>query len=48
MDDEWRVAEVVRQPRSAAIAGLAFGLILTGVLVLLHSASIHRSRCDAP
>lgn len=29
----------VRQPRSAAIAGLAFGLILTRVLVLLHSAA---------
>lgn len=39
MDDQWRVAAVVRQPRSAAIAGLAFGLILTGVLVLLQSAA---------
>ena len=39
MDDQWRVATVVREPRSAAIAGLAFGLILTGVLVLLQSAA---------
>ena len=31
MAEEWRVAAAVRQPRSAAIAGLAFGLILTGV-----------------
>ena len=39
MGEDWRVAQVVRQPRSAAIAGLAFGLILTGVLVLPHSAA---------
>jgi hypothetical protein len=29
----------VRQPRAAAVAGLAFGLILSSVLVLLHSAA---------
>lgn len=38
MDDEWRMAPAVRRPRSAATAGLAFGLIPTGVLVLLQSA----------
>jgi hypothetical protein len=33
------VAAAVRQPKAAAVAGLAFGLILTGVLVLLQSAT---------
>ncbi len=33
------IAQAVRAPRSAAIAGLVFGLILSGVLVLLHSAA---------
>ena len=33
------VAAAVRQPKAAAFAGLAFGLILTGVLVLLNSAA---------
>jgi hypothetical protein len=37
--DEDRRMAAARHPRAAAIAGLAFGLILTGVLVLLHSAA---------
>jgi hypothetical protein len=39
MDDGLRVARAIRQPRAAAIAGLAFGLILIAVLVLLQSAA---------
>lgn len=39
MDNATSVVAAVRQPRSAAIAGLAFGLILGGVLVLLQSAA---------
>jgi hypothetical protein len=38
MEEDRRMA-AARQPKAAAIAGLAFGLILTGVLVLLHSAA---------
>lgn len=33
------VVAAVRQPKAAAFAGLAFGLILAGVLVLLQSAA---------
>jgi hypothetical protein len=39
MEEKWLVASAVRQPRAAAIAGLAFGLILAGVLLLLNSAA---------
>ena len=39
MEESWPVASAVRQPKSAAIAGLAFGLILTAVLLLLDSAA---------
>ncbi|HYO18264.1 MAG TPA: hypothetical protein VES02_06315 [Dermatophilaceae bacterium] len=39
MDEKWPVASAVRQPKAAAIAGLAFGLILASVLVLLNSAA---------
>lgn len=39
MDNGTGVVAAVRQPKAAAIAGLAFGLILTGVLVLLQSAA---------
>jgi hypothetical protein len=37
--DRSSLARGVRQPRAAAVAGLAFGLILGAVLVLLQSAS---------
>jgi hypothetical protein len=36
--DRAQVARIVRGPTAAAIAGLAFGIILATVLVLLHSA----------
>ena len=39
MDRATSVVAAVRQPKAAAIAGLAFGLILGGVLVLLQSAA---------
>lgn len=39
MDNATSVVVAVRQPKAAAIAGLAFGLILGGVLVLLQSAA---------
>lgn len=39
MEESWPVASAVRQPKAAAIAGLAFGLILTAVLLLLESAA---------
>ena len=39
MDRATSVVVAVRQPKAAAIAGLAFGLILGGVLVLLQSAA---------
>lgn len=39
MVEESRVAAAVRQPRSAAIAGLVFGLILGSVILLLQSAA---------
>jgi hypothetical protein len=39
MNEKGPVASAVRQPRAAAIAGLAFGLILAGVLLLLNSAA---------
>lgn len=39
MIEDSRVAAAVRQPRSAGIAGLVFGLILAGVIVLLQSAA---------
>lgn len=37
--DRATVARALRQPKAAAIAGLAFGLILAAALVLLHSAA---------
>lgn len=37
--DRVSVAHAVRQPKAAAVAGLAFGLILATVLVLLQSAA---------
>jgi hypothetical protein len=39
MEEKWPVESAVRQPKAAAIAGLAFGLILAGVLLLLNSAA---------
>lgn len=39
MEESWPVASAVRQPKAAAIAGLAFGLILGAVLILLNSAA---------
>jgi hypothetical protein len=39
MDERGSVALAVRQPRGAAIAGLAFGMALTAVLLLLNSAA---------
>jgi hypothetical protein len=39
MEEKGPVASAVRQPKAAAIAGLAFGLILAGVLGLLNSAA---------
>ena len=39
MNEPWPVSAAVRTPRAAAIAGLVFGLILTGVLLLLDSAA---------
>jgi hypothetical protein len=39
MNEKGPVESAVRQPKAAAIAGLAFGLILAGVLLLLNSAA---------
>jgi hypothetical protein len=39
MEETSRVVAAVRQPKAAAVAGLVFGLILTGVLLLLQSAA---------
>ena len=39
MSEAWPVVSAVRQPRSAAIAGLVFGVILIWVLWLLQSAA---------
>jgi hypothetical protein len=37
--DRNSLAEAIRQPKAAAVAGLVFGLILTTVLLLLHSVA---------
>lgn len=39
MAKDWGAVSAVRQPRAAGLAGLAFALILTSVLVLLNSAA---------
>ena len=39
MVDRAAITRAVRQPKSAAIAGIIFGLILTGVILLLQSAN---------
>jgi hypothetical protein len=39
VDEGARVVAAVREPKAAAVAGLVFGLILTAVLLLLHSAA---------
>jgi hypothetical protein len=37
--DRSSIARAVRQPKSAAVAGIVFGVILATVLMLLHSAA---------
>ena len=37
--DQTAFARAVRQPKSAAVAGLVFGVILSAVLILLQSAA---------
>ena len=46
MDEATCVVVAAGQPKSAAIAVLAFGLTLTGVLVLLQSAAAPVSEAE--